>query len=104
MATVSTPLVDRAANVFSDLGYTVRREGRELRAERKWRVVQVAPADEELPTPRERFQCLVTRAEHAETLRERLAAESPDCEWAVLGITDDGDHEIHRGAEGPTLT
>jgi hypothetical protein len=35
MVAVATKLVERAEDIFTDLGYTVSGEGAELRAERK---------------------------------------------------------------------
>jgi thiosulfate/3-mercaptopyruvate sulfurtransferase len=66
MATVTTPLAERAERVFRDLGYTVTTEGSQLRAERKWRSVRVTPVEEatEVPAPDD-YHCFVTWAEEA---------------------------------------
>ena len=95
MATVTTPLAEKAEAIFTDLGYVVERDGRELRAQRKWRIVNVTPADEPV-TPREsgEFHCLVTWQEQATAVRERLQRRDPDYEWAVIGIEENGEYEV----------
>ncbi|WP_092658883.1 DUF7116 family protein [Halorientalis persicus] len=95
MATVTTPLAEKAEAIFTDLGYVVERDGRELRAQRKWRIVNVTPADEPV-TPRGsgEFQCLVTWQEQATEVRERLQRRDPDYEWAVIGIEENGEYEV----------
>ena len=103
MATATRPLAERAERVFRDLGYTVTTEGTGLRAERKWRVVRVTPVDgaSELPSPDD-YHCFVTWAEKAPAVRDRLAGRAGDCEWAVIGVSEDGDYEVHRAAETAT--
>lgn len=104
MSTVTTQLAERAKRVFRDLGYTVSNEGTQLRAERKWRVVHVMPVEgaSEIPTSDE-FHCFVTWADEATEVRDRLARRDVDCEWAVMGITDDGDYEVYRAGEAATV-
>ena len=100
MATVTTPLAEKAEAIFTDLGYVVERDGRESRAQRKWRIVNVTPVDEPV-TPRGsgEFQCLVTWQEQATAVRERLQRRDPDYEWAVIGIEENGDYEVCHAPE-----
>jgi len=97
MVTVTTPLVERAERIFSDLGYAVSTEGSRLRAERKWRTVHVTPVSDSPTAPNTgEFHCFVAPAEEADDVRRQLADEEVDGEWAVLGVNDDGDYEVHR--------
>lgn len=92
MESVSTPLTDRAASIFRDLGYRVDVEGGELRAERKWRTVQVTPmADPSTPPESGDLRCFVTFADRIDAVERRLRASDPDYEWAIIGIEDDED-------------
>jgi hypothetical protein len=95
MRAVTNHLDEKAQSIFADLGYTVTREGGEYRAERKWRVVYVTPVDDPEETPNSgQFRCFVTRSETVTELRDQLTQEDPDYEWAIIGVTDDGDHEV----------
>ncbi|MFB6165544.1 MAG: hypothetical protein ABEJ31_10335 [Haloarculaceae archaeon] len=101
MATVTTSLAERAESIFSDLGYVVSDEGAHLRAERKWRVVHVAPVDEPAETPDTgELRCFVTWKERAPEVHDSVAERDPDCEWAVIGIDADGDYEVYRPSAG----
>jgi hypothetical protein len=99
MATVNTPLAEKAESIFSDLGYVVSGESGELRAERKWRVVHVTPmeASDEAP-PSGDLRCFVTWDEQAQELRRRLTRASPDYEWALIGVDESGDYEVVHAA------
>jgi hypothetical protein len=102
MATVSTPLANEAETIFTDLGYAVETEGAELRAERKWRVVQVTPIDEATDPPRSGdLRCFVTWDDRAATVRRHLSRTDPDYEWAVIGIDEEGDYEVFRTPTEP---
>lgn len=97
MGTVSTQLVSRARTMFDDLGYAVSDDGRELRAERKWRVVHVTPMPEpeEAPTAGD-YRCFVTWDDRVGDLRKRLAGQDLDYEWAIVGVTDDGGYAVRE--------
>ena len=110
MATASIPPTTEARDVFRDLGYTVSEDGREFVAERKWRRVLVTvlclesddidsylAADGDTP----RLRCFVTWHERAGDLRDRLVSQKPPYDWAVIGITADGeDFAVMEGAPG----
>lgn len=97
MATVSTPPVDQARTIFSDLGYTVSGDGDEFRAERKWRVVHVSVLADSAETPNDGdLRCFVTWKESAAELRRNLRRADPEYEWAVIGVNDGGDYEVMR--------
>lgn len=93
MGAVTTPLVDEAEAIFADLGYDVTRDGTELRAERKWRVVRVTTADPEDAPETGNFRCFVTESERAEAVRDELARTQPGYDWAVIAV-DDGEYEV----------
>jgi hypothetical protein len=95
MGTVSSSLEQEAKSIFSDLGYTVSGEGSEFRATRKWRVVEVTPMPEpcEPPTAGE-MRCFVTWADTVSTIEQRLQGADPDYEWAILGVTGEGDYQV----------
>lgn len=95
MGTVTTSLRDEAQSIFDDLGYTVSQNGGEIRAERKWRVVQVTPMQDpdDLPTTGE-LRCFVTWADRTRELRRHLQEADPDYEWAIIGIRDGGDYSV----------
>jgi hypothetical protein len=95
MSIVITPLTHRARDIFRDLGYDVTGEGGELRAERGWRTVRVTPMPEPgTPPTGGAFRCVVTWAEHAPALERAFAAADPDCEWAVIGVREEG-YTVH---------
>jgi hypothetical protein len=95
MGTVTTTLGRQARSIFRDLGYSVSEGGREFRAKRKWRVVQVTP----MPEPRDppatgELRCFVTWADHVQALERRLRHADPDYEWAVIGVHDGGGYDV----------
>jgi len=97
MGTVSSPLRQQAQSIFRDLGYSVSRDGTDLRATRKWRVVRVTP----MPEPREpptagELRCFVTWAESVSAVERRLLRADPDYEWALIGVGSEGDYEVAR--------
>jgi hypothetical protein len=97
MRAVTTELAEKAQSIFADLGYTVSRDGAEFRAERKWRVVHVTAADEPGTVPNNgEYRCFVTWSESVEEVRRQLEREDPDYEWAVIGVDEGDDYEVHR--------
>lgn len=102
MATVTTSLTERAESIFTDLGYVVEDEGAELRAVRKWRVVQVTPVDRHEETPDSgTFRCFVTWGERATEVQSRLANADPDYEWAVMGVDENGEYDVYHAPQSP---
>jgi hypothetical protein len=102
MGTVSTPPVEQARSIFSDLGYTVSGDGPEFRAEREWKVVHVSAITEPGETPDSgAFRCFVTYDETAETLEQELTRLQPDYEWAIISVDDDAEYDVVRAP--PTL-
>ena len=100
MATVTASLEKTAESIFSDLGYVVEPDGPELRAKRKWRVVQVTPLDTPDEAPRSGdLRCFVTWRHRADEVRERLASSELDYEWAVMGVEENGDYEVHHAPQ-----
>lgn len=90
MGAVSTTLRREAESIFTDLGYDVDADGEELRAQRKWRVVEVTPmAEPDEPPTSGGLRCFVTWADRLDALERRLRAVDPDYEWAIIGVTDD---------------
>lgn len=91
MVAVTTQLIERAEDIFTDLGYTVSGDGLELRAERKWRVVQVTILDEidDLPE-RGDLRCFVATENRAHTLMERVLSVGPEYDWAIISVDDGG--------------
>jgi len=98
MPTVSTPPVEEARSIFTDLGYTVSGdEGSEFRADRKWRSVRVTALAESDETPDDGdMRCFVTWDDHAPELRRKLRRLDPTYEWAVIGVRECGDYEVAR--------
>lgn len=95
MGTVTTHLASQARTIFDDLGYTVSEDGEEIRAERKWRVVQVTPMPEPTDAPTNgEFRCFVTRAGQCTALKQRLASQNVRYEWAIISVEDDGSYEV----------
>lgn len=95
MSPVRTPPVEEARDIFRDLGYVVDDDGPTLRAERKWRTVEVTPVAEADPCPiadggRDdvRFRCFVTWADSVASLRSRLRRVEPGYEWAIIGVNE----------------
>jgi len=97
MGTVTTSLGQRARSIFRDLGYSVSASGGELRAERKWRSVQVTPMPEPAEPPTAgSMRCFVTWSEHVSAVERRLRRIDPDYEWAIIGVRDCGDYDVAR--------
>jgi len=88
--------------VFERLGYAVSGDGSEFVAERKWRSVRVrslspgADGGDLLPDADAGLHCLVTWMEHVDELREQLLDRQPAGDWAIIGVDDDGNHEVHQ--------
>ncbi|WP_226021437.1 DUF7116 family protein [Halomicrobium salinisoli] len=99
MGAVTTSLAEQAESIFDDLGYSVSRDGTDIRAERKWRTVRVQldpdPDPSAVPTDG-RFRCFVTQSDTAAGTYRSVAMADPDYEWAVIGVDDDGDYEVYR--------
>lgn len=96
MGVVNTTLRQKAESIFTDLGYDVATEGSELRATRKWRVVNVTPMDQpEEPPSSGRLRCFVTWSDHIDALERRLVDADPNYEWAIIGVTE-GDYVVSR--------
>ena len=95
MGTVTTSLKQEAQSIFTDLGYDVSGNGGEIRAQRKWRTVQVTPMSEprDLPTSGD-LRCFVTWDERAGDLERHLTREDPDYEWAIIGVREGGDYTV----------
>lgn len=110
MAPVSMPPTTEARDVFRELGYSVREDGTEFVAERKWRRVLVTPIRAEDATDPEpyladggetpRLRCFVTWKRSANELREHLLGLKPPFDWAVIGVGDDGDFDVMQGRPG----
>jgi len=100
MATVTTSLAEKAETIFTDLGYVVESDGTELRAQRKWRVVQVTPVDRPAETPQSgTLRCFVTWRERADDVHEHLSSTDPNYEWAVMGIEESGEYEVYHAPQ-----
>ena len=104
MARGSTPPVDEARSIFTDLGYTVSGDGPEFSARRDWKEVRVTALSEDEDTPETgTLRCFVTWHEQAGPLRRRLRSADPEYEWAIIGVGDGGDYEVARAPSGPTV-
>ncbi|WP_435184553.1 DUF7116 family protein [Halobellus sp. EA9] len=108
MPPVSMPPSEDARAIFSRLGYSVSGDGAEFVAERKWRTVRVtaladgddlngrrALADGGEPSNDYQFRCFVAPKEATGDVQNRLASVDPGYEWAVIGVDDDGDYDVH---------
>ncbi len=96
MGTVTTPPIEQARSIFSELGYTVSKEGPDLRAERDWKVVRVSEAcDVEAESTGEELRCFVADRETATEFNRRLADADPEYEWAIISVHD-GDYRVVR--------
>lgn len=94
MRPVTTSLVEEAKSIFQRLGYEVEESGPELRATRKWRTVYVTTVPpEDAPTHGD-LRCFVARADRAYGLRDTLLQATPEYDWAVIGVDEDGDYEV----------
>ncbi|QSG06555.1 DUF7116 family protein [Halapricum desulfuricans] len=101
MGAVTTRLDTQAKSIFDDLGYTVSHEGGEITAERKWRVVHVTPMPEPDDAPTSgRFRCFVTREGNCRELERRLQRQQLEYDWAIMGIDETGDYEVHATTVG----
>lgn len=110
MVPVTMPPTTEARDVFRELGYTVSEDGPEFVAERKWRRVHVTPLGATDATDLEpyladggdaaKLRCFVTWREGAADLREHLASLKPPFDWAVIGVTEDGEFSVMRGLPG----
>jgi hypothetical protein len=97
MGAVTTPLIDRAESIFTDLGYAVSTDGGELRAERKWRTVRVTPVSDPSTIPETGgYRCFVTPTDRVDAVEGELRARDPDYEWAIIGVAEDT-YEVSRG-------
>lgn len=95
MGTVTTSLRQRARTIFDELGYDVSNDGGEMRAERKWRVVQVTPMDEPDQPPRTGdLRCFVTWNDRLDALEDELRRVDPDYEWAIIGVDESDEYEV----------
>jgi len=95
MATVSTPPIEQARTIFTDLGYSVCGDGTEFLAERKWRAVRVTALTDAREAPDDGdLRCFVTWDEDAPDLRRELRGADLDYEWAVIGVRECGDYEV----------
>jgi hypothetical protein len=96
MATVTTPLAEKAESIFTTLGYDVSGSGAELRAERKWRTVHVTAMRQPETAPQSGdFRCFVTWQDRVDEIRTHLAGADLDYEWAVIGVEESGEYEVH---------
>ena len=99
MGTVTTALKQEAESIFTNLGYAVETTGGEIRAERKWRVVQVTPMPEpDEPPETGEMRCFVTWEDNLDTLERRLTRANLDYEWAIIGIREGDDYTVSRGS------
>jgi len=97
MGTVNVPLEREAESIFTELGYTVSGDGSEIRAERKWRVVQVTPMPEpETPPTSGEMRCFVTYEDRLQQVERTLTREDPDYEWAIIGVGEGSDYVVSR--------
>lgn len=96
MGIISTPLLEEARSIFSELGYTVSTVGTELRAERKWRVVYVTTSDPSDAPDRGDLRCFVAPENRAASLCEELLAHAPEYDWAVMGLVDSGGYQVYH--------
>lgn len=95
MGTVTTQLAAQARTIFTELGYTVSDDGREMRAERKWRVVHVTPMPEpaDAPTAGD-LRCFVTWRDQTAELKRRLGSQNLPYDWAIISVERDGNYEV----------
>lgn len=117
MARVTTPPIEQARSLFTDLGYAVSddletpnagenranpRTDVEFRAKRKWREVRVTAVSDATDAPTSgTLRCFVTWRENAPHLRNQLRRADPEYEWAVVGVSEDGEYEVTRAPPGP---
>ncbi|WP_053948954.1 DUF7116 family protein [Halolamina sediminis] len=100
----TVPPNEEARSVFERLGYAVSGDGPEFVAERKWRSVRVrtlCAEDAARPGALDAeygLECLVTWTECVDELDDHLNEQAPDGEWAIIGVDDEGEYEVHRAA------
>ncbi|MHB9286619.1 hypothetical protein ACKVMT_06220 [Halobacteriales archaeon Cl-PHB] len=95
MGTVTTSLRQRARSIFDELGYDVSNHAGEIRAERKWRVVQVTPmAEPGQPPASGELRCFVTWNDRLDALEAMLRRADPDYEWAIIGVDETDEYEV----------
>ena len=96
MARGSIPLSEAARSIFDDLGYSVTDDGETFRAVRDWKEVHVRTGTPEQDAPDAALECVVTWAEEAADVARDLRSAGRPCEWAVIGVRDDGGYEVAR--------
>ena len=97
MGTIPTPPDEEARSIFDGLGYELAGTGSEFSATRDWKEVHVsAVADTSVPLDGGRYRCFVTWSEQTEELQETLQRADTGFEWAVIGVSEDGDYEVTR--------
>ncbi|MFB6079282.1 MAG: hypothetical protein ABEJ80_09935 [Halarchaeum sp.] len=98
MVPSATPPADEAREIFTDLGYEVTAtEGNAFRAERAWKQVDVLAVTDDVATADgDRMRCFVTWDDHVDRLERALDAEDHAYEWAVIGVSDDGEYQVAR--------
>lgn len=99
MGAVSTRLIDEAGDIFRELGYEVERDGEELRATRKWRVVHVTTEDPAEAREDGTLRCFVAREDEAEGVRRGLLDATPPYDWAVVAVGEDDYEVLHPDAD-----
>lgn len=104
MARGSTPPIEEARSIFTNLGYTVTGDGAEFSARRDWKEVRVTAVAEDANTPDTgTLRCFVTWREQVGQLRRQLRQADPEYEWAIIGVKDGGDYEVARAPPGPRM-
>lgn len=99
MGAVTTSLAERVTSAFDDLGYTVSGTGSRLRAERKWRVVNISlGSPESIPSSGD-FHCFAAPPDEARELYRDVASADPEYEWAVMRVDEDGAVEFLRPSQ-----
>jgi len=98
MGTVTTPPDEQARSIFDDLGYSLAGDGAEFSATRDWKEIRVRAVTDAVDDAHDEggYRCFVTWADHAAALERELERLDPPCEWAVLGVEEDGDYEVAR--------
>jgi hypothetical protein len=97
METGTTRLAERAKDIFTELGYTVSESGSGLRAERKWRVVQVTALADEADLPDSdagEMRCFIALERQAAALREAVLDLAPEYDWAIISVGDGSNYEV----------
>jgi hypothetical protein len=100
MATVSTAPTEEARSIFADLGYDVIEDDAEYRAIRGWKEVLVTPVTDPTEAPTDgALRCFVTWQEDAGALVRQLGRADPNCEYAVIGVAEDGSYAVERAPD-----